>query len=109
MEYPIDRVGPEDFKRKLENGELSDSLIIDVREPYEWEYYRWDELVLMPMNSIPERLGELPKDKPIYVVCAHGVRSANVSYYLKQQGFDQVVNVDGGMAALAALRGFQYD
>lgn len=64
MEYPFDRVGPEDFKRKLENGELSDSLIIDVREPYEWEYYRWDELVLMPMNSIPERLGELPKDKP---------------------------------------------
>lgn len=109
MDYPFDRVGPEDFKRKLENGELSDSLIIDVREPYEWEYYHWEEPVLMPMNTIPERLEELPKDKAIYVVCAHGVRSANVSYYLKMQGFDQIVNLDGGMAALAELCGFQYD
>ncbi|MBP1155224.1 MULTISPECIES: rhodanese-like domain-containing protein [unclassified Paenibacillus] len=106
---PFERVGPEDFKRKQENGELSDSLIIDVRELYEWEYYHWEEPVLMPMNTIPERLEELPKDKTIYVVCAHGVRSANVSYYLKQQGFEHVVNVDGGMAALAELSGFQYD
>lgn len=106
---PFDRVRPEDFKQMLDDGDLSDSLILDVREPYEWEYYHWEEPVLMPMNTIPDKLEELPKDKTIYIVCAHGVRSANVSYYLKQQGFERVVNVDGGMAALAGLCGFQYD
>ncbi|TVY11578.1 rhodanese-like domain-containing protein [Paenibacillus cremeus] len=105
----IDQIEPDDFLRQMEEGILHEALLIDVREPYEWEYYHLEGIQLMPMNSIPAKLEELPKEKPIYVVCAHGVRSMHVSYYLMQQGFEHVVNVEGGMAALAQLRGFQYD
>lgn len=105
----FESIEPEAFRAKTDNGELGDALVLDVREPYEWEYYHWEQAQLMPMNSIPGRLAELPKDRTIYIVCAHGIRSANVCYYLKQNGFDDVINIDGGMAALAALRGFQYD
>ncbi|MUG71686.1 MULTISPECIES: rhodanese-like domain-containing protein [Paenibacillus] len=105
----FDRIGPDAFKRKLERGELEGALAIDVREPMEWEFYHWDELQLMPMMSIPEQVESLPKDRPIYVVCAHGVRSANVCHFLSERGFEHMINVEGGMAALAALKGFQYD
>lgn len=106
---PFSRIEPEDFLKKLEQDGLQDALFLDVREPFEWEYYHLDEAELMPMNTVPLRLSELPQDKTIFVVCAHGVRSANVCYYLKQKGFEHATNVEGGMAALAQLRGFQYD
>ncbi|MFH5184774.1 rhodanese-like domain-containing protein [Paenibacillus sp. TAB 01] len=102
-------IEPQQFVNKLNNKELGDAVIIDVREPMEWNYYHLDEATLIPMNTIPARMSELPDDKTVYIVCAHGVRSANVCYYLRQQGFDNVVNVEGGMAAVAMLRGFQYD
>jgi len=105
----MENIEPAKLMEKLERGELKDSLLIDVREPAEWEYYHMEEAELMPMNTIPDRLEELPKDRPLYIVCAHGVRSMHVCYYLKQHGFEQVVNVEGGMAALAQLTGFQYD
>ncbi|WP_079910718.1 rhodanese-like domain-containing protein [Paenibacillus sp. 32352] len=106
---PFEMIDPKAFVEKLNQREMGDSIIIDVREPMEWEYYHLDEAKLIPMNTIPARLSELPTDRKLYIVCAHGVRSANVCYYLKQQGYDNVVNVEGGMAAVAMLRGFQYD
>lgn len=106
---PFLRIDPEDFLTKLEQEGLKDALFIDVREPFEWDYYHLDEAELIPMNTIPVRMEDLPKEKTIYVVCAHGVRSANVCYYLRQNGYDLATNVEGGMAALAQLRGFAYD
>lgn len=102
-------IDPRSFVDKLNRKDLGDSLVIDVREPMEWDYYHLDEAQLMPMNTILARLAELPRERTLYIVCAHGVRSANVCYYLQQQGYDNVVNVEGGMAAVAMLKGFQYD
>lgn len=102
-------ISPATFVEALQNGAYEDHLIIDVREPYEWDYYHLDEAQLMPMNSIPGRLQELPQDKDLYIICAHGVRSRMVCGFLLQQGFERVVNVEGGMAAVAELRGFAYD
>jgi rhodanese-related sulfurtransferase len=102
-------IEPADFVLKYESNLLDDSLIIDVREPEEWEYYHLEHSKLMPMNTIPSRITELSGDKTIYVICAHGVRSAMVCDYLLQHGLTDIVNVKGGMAAVAALRGFQYD
>ncbi|WP_248925385.1 rhodanese-like domain-containing protein [Paenibacillus hamazuiensis] len=102
-------IDPEQFVREYENGGLEDDLVIDVREQMEWDYYHLENTRHIPMNSIPSRLSELPDDKTIYVICAHGVRSAAVCNYLLQHGVDRVVNVEGGMAAVASLRGFQYD
>ncbi|PZE21976.1 rhodanese-like domain-containing protein [Paenibacillus xerothermodurans] len=102
-------ISPEDFVEKLNNNELEHSAIIDVREPVEWDYYHLNEAQLIPMQSIPTRLEELPKDRDLYIVCAHGVRSTHVCYFLREQGFNNVINVNGGMAAVAMLLGFQYD
>jgi len=105
----VESVHPRDFVAALERQELKDSLILDVRQQHEWNYYHLDEAVLVPMNEVPGRLGELPDDKPIYVVCAHGVRSYMVCELMKERGFERVINVDGGMAAIGMLRGFAYD
>lgn len=105
----IASVHPRKFLDALEQQELKDCLILDVREPHEWEYYHLEEAKLIPMQQIPLRMGELPDDQDIYLVCAHGVRSYRVAEYLQENGIDRVINVDGGMAAVAMLRGFQYD
>jgi rhodanese-related sulfurtransferase len=105
----MDFILPDRFLQKMEQNELGDSIIIDVREPYEWDYYHLDEAKLLPMNSIPSRLHEIPQDQDIYMVCAHGVRSAVVCNFLIEQGYTRVINVEGGMAAIAELRNFRYD
>ena len=81
-------------------------VVLDVREPWEVQTACVKpgefDLVRMPMAGIPARLNELPRDKPIACLCHHGARSAQVAYFLANQGFDAVVNVSGGIHAWAA-------
>lgn len=100
---------PEELLDLMERGQLEANQIIDVREPFEWEFYHLEHSTLIPMNTIPRRLAELDGDKPLYIVCAHGVRSAAVCEYLAEQGYSDLYNVSGGMAAIASAKGFQYD
>lgn len=93
----------------LDNGGADRTQIIDVREPYEWDYYHLDQSTLIPMNDIPVRLPDISRDKPLYIVCAHGVRSEAVCRFLREQGYNGLHNVTGGMAAIASIRNFQYD
>lgn len=102
-------VEPGTFLAELDNGTVGSDQIIDVREPFEYEYYHLEPSVLIPLAELPARLGELPEDKPLYIICAHGIRSVAACRYLAQQGFRDLHNVSGGMAAVAALRGFAYD
>ncbi|QAY66192.1 rhodanese-like domain-containing protein [Paenibacillus protaetiae] len=95
--------------RLLEAEEVEPQQIIDVRELAEWQYYHIPSSTHIPMNSIPHAIGRLPEDKPVYIICAHGVRSAAVCDYLAEQGITGLHNVTGGMAAYAMLQGFQYD
>ncbi|MBO9606417.1 MAG: rhodanese-like domain-containing protein [Paenibacillaceae bacterium] len=105
----MEQIDPETFHKRLTNGELREAAIIDVREAEEWSYYHLEGTIHFPMQTIPGRLHELPDGVPLYVLCAHGVRSAMVCDYLRRQGFGNAVNVEGGMAAVAALNGFAYD
>ncbi|UVI32357.1 rhodanese-like domain-containing protein [Paenibacillus spongiae] len=102
-------IDPGSFVRMLDNGELEASQIIDVREQEEWDYYHLEQSTLIPMQTIPNRAGELPADKTVYVLCAHGVRSVAVCRYLNDKGYGNLRNVSGGMAAIASIYGFQYD
>ncbi len=76
-------------------------LVLDVREPWEVQTASVKpngfELLHMPMSSIPARLQELPRDRPIACLCHHGGRSAQVAFFLKNQGYDEVVNINGGI------------
>lgn len=72
------------------------SFLLDVRQPEEWASARVDGATLIPLGGLVERLSELPTDKPIYVMCHAGGRSAQATAYLTQNGFD-ATNIDGGI------------
>ena len=76
----------------------ADAYIIDVREADEWADGHVEGSVHMAMQTVPERMAELPRDRRITVMCAVGARSAHVTSWLLEQGFD-AVNVDGGIHA----------
>ncbi|MGY2877018.1 rhodanese-related sulfurtransferase [Marmoricola sp. URHA0025 HA25] len=71
-------------------------VVLDVREPVEWHHGRVAGSVHVPMMQIPERLGELPTEGQVLVVCKVGGRSARVVEYLVAHGVD-AVNLDGGL------------
>ena len=62
-------------------------LLLDVREPFEWNQVRIPGARHIPMNDLPNRLAELPKASPIVVFCAHGSRSYGVAHFLIEQGY----------------------
>lgn len=92
---PIE-VTAEDVQKKRKAGE--DFMLLDVREPSEVQTARVEGATIIPMGEIPARLNELP-DKPIVVMCHHGVRSLKVTTWLRQHGFDNVQSMRGGIDA----------
>jgi rhodanese-related sulfurtransferase len=73
-------------------------LLLDVREPWEYETAHIEGSKLMPMGEIPGRAHqELDEDQPIAVLCHHGARSLSVANWLRQQGFEQAQSVAGGI------------
>ena len=89
----------EELKARLERGEQP--LIIDVREPWEYDLVHLPQARLIPMNTIPEHMDELDKDAEIVLHCHHGARSWSVAAYLMQHGFSNVKNLTGGIDAWA--------
>ena len=74
--------------------------LIDVREPWEFEAARIGGSVLMPMGDVPARAHqELDPDERLVVLCHHGMRSMNVTVWLRNQGFEQVQSLRGGIEA----------
>jgi adenylyltransferase/sulfurtransferase len=87
--------------QKLLTGAPADTHLIDVREPYEFEICAIAGAEPIPMRQIPERLGDLPREKHLLIHCHHGGRSLRVTEYLRAQGFPRVSNVAGGIEAWA--------
>lgn len=77
------------------------ALLLDVREPFEHDLVRIDGARHVPMRQVPEAAADLPRDRPVLVLCHHGGRSARVMQFLRAQGFDNVSNVAGGIDAWA--------
>jgi len=75
--------------------------VVDVREPVEWAYGRIDGSVHIPMAEVIERIGEIPQESQVLVVCKVGARSARVAGYLVQSGYE-AFNLDGGLLDWAA-------
>ena len=85
-------------------------LLIDVRETIEFAGGRAENAILMPLSGLAARIEELPKDRPLFIVCQVGQRSAMVVDYLLRSGWTDVSNIDGGMdawqrAGLPVMRG----
>lgn len=86
-----------DSARELLSAKENAPLLLDVREDYELDIARIEGCVHIPMGEIPNRVGELPKDRKIIVQCHHGGRSLRVANFLKQRGYDDVHNLKGGI------------
>ena len=74
----------------------ADAVLLDVREDDEWEAGHAPQAIHIPLGELAERVGEVPQDGDVYVVCRAGGRSARATMYLNQNGWD-AVNVAGGM------------
>jgi rhodanese-related sulfurtransferase len=95
MDYEITA---EEVKGKLDAGE--NFTLLDVREPWEFETSKISNAKLMPMGEVPSRAHqELDPEDHIVVVCHHGVRSMNVTVWLRQQGFEKAQSMRGGIDA----------
>lgn len=86
----------EELKSRLSRAETI--ILLDVREPWECQIARIEGSKHIPMGDIPSRAHqELDPDAQIVVVCHHGVRSLNVAHWLRQQGFEHVQSLRGGI------------
>ena len=93
MDYEI---APEELKSLQDTG--AEVVLLDVREPWEFDTTRIDGSKHIPMGDIPARFNqELDPEEHIIVICHHGVRSMNVTAWLRQQGFEKVQSLRGGI------------
>ena len=72
--------------------------LLDVREPEEYATAKLTGAVLIPISELPRRMAELPMDRPVVVLCHHGVRSAHAVHHLREAGID-ALNLNGGIDA----------
>jgi len=98
----IEQVRPSELSHWIQSHG-TDAVVLDVREPGELRAASVKpagfELVHIPMNEIPGRLGQLDPGRAVAVLCHHGNRSMRVAMFLQQQGFDTVANIAGGIDA----------
>jgi rhodanese-related sulfurtransferase len=80
---------------------LPGNVILDVREPHERALCHLEGSLHIPMGDIPGRLGELPSDQQILVLCHHGGRSMRVTQFLRANDYPLVTNIAGGIDAWA--------
>ncbi len=74
-------------------------VLLDVREPYERALAAIEPSIHIPMNELPDRLAEVPKNREIIVYCHVGVRSMMVAGYLDSLGYPSVYSLTGGIDA----------
>jgi rhodanese-related sulfurtransferase len=100
----MQQVSPSQFNDWLQQAaSVGQPLVLDVRETWECQLASIApagcEVLIMPMQTIPARLMELDKSRPIACLCHHGGRSMQVASFLEQQGFSNITNISGGIHA----------
>lgn len=98
----IPQLGPAELLNWRADSGRPQPVLIDVREPWELEVCRIEGSVSIPLGQLPGRLGEIPRDRPLVMVCHHGHRSQHAALYLRYAGFAQLHNLRGGIAEWAA-------
>jgi rhodanese-related sulfurtransferase len=78
------------------------AFVLDVRQPDEWNAVHIPGSTLIPLDQLEARLGEVPKDKEVVVVCRSGNRSKQGRDILKNAGFPQVTSMSGGLTQWSA-------
>ena len=85
------------LKQMLSDG--NKVALVDVREPFEFETARITSAQLIPLGTIPERLTEIPRSETTVVMCKSGLRSTRAIEFLREHGFENLLNLEGGLDA----------
>ena len=90
-----------ELARWLADDTRPQPVLLDVREPWEFQTCHIAGAAPMPMRTVPARLAELDPAQPVVCICHHGARSMQVAGFLEQNGFADVTNLTGGVHAWA--------
>jgi rhodanese-related sulfurtransferase len=83
----------------LADAQREKPLLLDVREPWEWQAARIEGSQHIPMRELPARVAELERGREVVAICHHGGRSMQVAMFLEKNGFSKVHNLQGGVDA----------
>ena len=90
---------PEELKKRLDAGEKP--ILLDVREPWEFSICKIEGSVNISMSEPEKLINKLNANDEIIAICHHGMRSFQVCNYLENNGFNKVLNLDGGIDSWA--------
>ena len=93
----MQQITPTELAAWLADESREPPLLLDVREPWEFQTCHIAGSVTMPMALVPIRQQELPDDRAVVCICHHGARSMAVGAFLERAGFEQVINLAGGI------------
>ena len=94
-------ITPQELQERLSDAAAGKPLLLDVREPWEFQICRLPGSLLMPMQTISARHTELDPDSDTVVICHHGARSMQAAMFLERAGFARLYNLTGGVDAWA--------
>lgn len=90
-------ISPKELKARLDKGDKL--VLLDVREQWEYDLAKMTGSILIPLGTLPHSMANLNRDAEIIAICHHGMRSADATNFLLQQGFTNVKNLIGGIDA----------
>ncbi len=96
-----DQISPIEVKQNRDAGESF--IILDVREPVEYQTAKIPDSILIPLGELQARIGELDSEKSYVTLCHHGMRSQAALGILVQNGFKDVKNLSGGIDAYSQM------
>jgi rhodanese-related sulfurtransferase len=105
--YPVAmldyEISAQELKQLVAVAAQKGHILLDVREPWEFETARIEGSILMPMGDVPGRaFQEIDPEAHIVTICHHGVRSLNVAVWLRNQGFENAQSLRGGIDGWSA-------
>jgi len=95
----MQQIVPTRLRDWLDDPSREKPILLDVREPWEYDTARIAGAQLVPMREVPARIAELDAAREIVAICHHGGRSMQVAMFLEKQGFKRVHNLMGGIDA----------
>ena len=93
-------ITPTELKARLDKGDKL--VLLDVREQWEFDLAKLSGSTLIPLGTLPKSLSKLSRESEIIAICHHGMRSADATNLLLQQGYTNVKNLVGGIDAWSA-------
>lgn len=95
------QIHPTELAAWLADSDKPQPLLLDVREPWEFQLCQIAGSDNLPMQTIPENVNALDDERPIVLICHHGMRSYQVGIFLERHGLTELFNLQGGVAAWA--------